>query len=62
LTYSEQYHKYGNKFLNQIVGAAGDETWILFVKVEIKEQSKQWMHTHSSKKPKSLNKNGMPES
>jgi hypothetical protein len=26
------------------------------VNVETKEQSKQWMHTHSPSKPKSLNK------
>jgi hypothetical protein len=25
------------------------------VKVETKEQSKQWMHTHSSNKPKKIN-------
>jgi hypothetical protein len=30
----------------------GDETWISFVNVEIKEQSKQWMHTHSPNKLK----------
>jgi hypothetical protein len=29
-----------------------DETWISFVNVENKEQSKQWMHTHLPNKPK----------
>jgi hypothetical protein len=29
-----------------------DETWVSFVNVETKEQSKQWMHTHSSNKLK----------
>jgi hypothetical protein len=29
-----------------------DETWVSFVNVEIKEQSKQSMHTHSPNKPK----------
>jgi hypothetical protein len=31
-----------------------DETWVSFVNVETKEQSKQWMHTHSQNKPKKL--------
>jgi hypothetical protein len=30
----------------------GDETSVSFVNVKIKEQSKQWIHTHSPKKPK----------
>jgi hypothetical protein len=30
----------------------GNETWVSFVNVETKEQSKQWMHTHPSNKPK----------
>jgi hypothetical protein len=30
----------------------GDEAWASFENVEIKEQSKQWMHTYSPKKPK----------
>jgi hypothetical protein len=33
-------------------GATGDKTWVSFVNVETKEQSKQWMHTHSPNKPK----------
>jgi hypothetical protein len=49
---SEGYHKHGDKFLNHIV--IGDETWVSFVHVEPKEQSKQWMHTHSANKPKRI--------
>jgi len=30
----------------------GNETWVKFVNVEIKEQSRQWMHTHSPNKPR----------
>jgi hypothetical protein len=29
-----------------------DETWVLFMNAETKEQSKQWMHTDLPKKPK----------
>jgi acyl-CoA thioesterase len=29
-----------------------DETWVSFMNIETKEQSKQWMHTHSSNKLK----------
>jgi hypothetical protein len=29
-----------------------DKSWVSFVNVETKEQSKQWMHTHSQNKPK----------
>jgi hypothetical protein len=52
LTFLEQYHKDGDKFLNHIVRVTGDETWVSSVNVETKEQSKQWMHTHSPNKPK----------
>jgi hypothetical protein len=50
----EKYHKDGLEFLSHI--GTSDETWVSFVNVETKEQSKQWMHTHSPNKPKSLNK------
>jgi hypothetical protein len=30
----------------------GDTTWVSFVNVETKEQSKQWMHTYSPNKLK----------
>jgi hypothetical protein len=58
----ERYHKDGDAFLNHIIRITGDETWVSFVNVETKEQSKQWMHTHSPNKPESLNKCCLPES
>jgi hypothetical protein len=45
LTFLEQYHK------DHIVQVTGDGTWVSCVNVETKEQSKQWMHTHSPNKP-----------
>jgi transposase len=33
-----------------------DETWVSFVSVATKDQSKQWTHTHSPNKPEILNK------
>jgi hypothetical protein len=48
----EQYHKDGNEFLNHFIQVTGDKTWVSFVIYEIKEQSKQWMNTHSPKKLK----------
>jgi hypothetical protein len=44
--------KNGDEFLNNIVSVTGDKSWVSFVNVENKEQSKQWMHTHSPKKSK----------
>jgi hypothetical protein len=64
LTFLERYHKDGNEFLNHIVRVTDVETWVLFVNVETKKQSNQWMHTHSHNKQakkKSLNKR-LPES
>jgi hypothetical protein len=46
------YHKDGDEFLSHIV--TSDETWVSIVNVETKEQSKQWIHTHSSNKLKKL--------
>jgi hypothetical protein len=43
----EQYHKDGSEFLNHIIQVTVDETWVSCVNVETKEQSKQWMRTHS---------------
>jgi hypothetical protein len=43
----QRYHKVGDEFLNHMIRVAGDETWVSFVNVETKEQSKQWMHTNS---------------
>jgi hypothetical protein len=47
-----RYHKDGDAFLSHIVQVTGDETFVSFVNVETKEQSKQWVHTHSPNKPK----------
>jgi hypothetical protein len=45
LTFSERYHEIGEEFINHIVRVTGDETWVSFVNVETKNQSKQWAHT-----------------
>jgi hypothetical protein len=50
LTFLEQYYKDRDELLIHIVGVTGDD--ISFVNVENKEQSKQWMHTHSPNKLK----------
>jgi L-rhamnose mutarotase len=42
-------HKDGDEFFNHIERVTGDETWVSF---ETKEQSRQWMHTHSPNKSK----------
>jgi tagatose-1,6-bisphosphate aldolase len=59
-TFLELYHKDGDEFLSHII--TGDKTWVSLVNVETKEKSKQWMHTHSPNKLKSLNKCYLPES
>jgi hypothetical protein len=46
----ERYQKDGDEFLNHIV--SGNETWVSFVNVETKEESKKWMHAHSPNKLK----------
>jgi hypothetical protein len=50
----EEYHKDGSEFLNHILQVTSDETWVSFVNVETKEQSKQWMHAHPPNKPKKI--------
>jgi len=50
VTFLQRYWEEGDEFLDRIV--TGDETWVKFVNAETKEQSKQWMHTHSPNKPK----------
>jgi hypothetical protein len=47
----DRYHKDGDEFLSHIIKVTGDETWVSFVNVEIK-QSKKWMCTHSQNKLK----------
>jgi hypothetical protein len=44
-----------------IIQVTGEETWVSFVSVEPKQQSKQWMHTHSPNKVKKF-KHFLPES
>jgi hypothetical protein len=44
LAFLELYHEDGDEFLDHIVRVTGDETWVSFVNVETKDQSKQWMH------------------
>jgi transposase len=51
LTLLEWYHKDGDKFPNHSLRVTDDEIWVSFVNVGTKEQSKQWMHTHSPNKP-----------
>jgi hypothetical protein len=51
-TFPKHYHKDGNELLNHIVRVTDDETWVSFVNVETKVQSKQWMQTYSPNKPK----------
>jgi hypothetical protein len=41
LTLLERYHKDGDEFLSHIVRVTGDKTWVSFVNIETKEQSKQ---------------------
>jgi hypothetical protein len=59
LNFLECYHNDGDEFRSHMWVNSG-ETWVSFVNVETKEQSKQWMHTHSPNKPRkfkqSLNK------
>jgi hypothetical protein len=40
LTLLEWYYKNGDEFLSHIMWLTDDETWLLFVNVETKEQSK----------------------
>jgi hypothetical protein len=54
LTCLERYWNDGDEFLNFIIRVTGDETWVSFMDAETKEQSEQWMHTHSPNKPRKL--------
>jgi hypothetical protein len=49
-----RYHKDDGEFLNHIVRVRGDEIWVSYVNVEMEEQSKQWMYTHSPNKKKNF--------
>jgi len=50
VTFLQRYWEIEDEFLDRIVTC--DEIWVKFVNAETKEQSKQWMHTHSPNKPK----------
>jgi hypothetical protein len=52
VAFLEQYHIDGDECLSHIIQVTGDKTWVSFLNVETKEQSKQWTHTHSPKEPK----------
>jgi hypothetical protein len=47
----KRYHRDGDVFLSHIVRVTDDKTWVSFVNVETKEQSKQRMHIYSPNKP-----------
>jgi hypothetical protein len=46
----QRYYKDDVEFLNHIVQVTDGEAWVSFVNIETKEQSKQWMPTHSPSK------------
>jgi hypothetical protein len=50
----EPYDKDGDEILSHIVRVRGDETWVSFVNVETKEQTKRRMHTRSPNKLENL--------
>jgi hypothetical protein len=52
LTSLERHRKDGDEFLSHLVRVTSDETWVSFLNVETKEQSKQWLHTRSQNNPK----------
>jgi hypothetical protein len=60
LTFFKGYHKDGDEFPNHIVQVTGEETWVSYVNVETKEQSKKWMHTHSPNKPRKFEQMFLP--
>jgi hypothetical protein len=47
LDFFEWYHRHGDELLIHIIRVTDIDTWVSFVNVETKEQSKQWMYTHS---------------
>jgi len=50
LTFLEAYEKDGDSFLDRVV--TGDETWVKYVTCETKNQSMEWRHTSSPKRPR----------
>lgn len=53
LKFLERNSAEGDKYLDIIV--TEDKTWVNVMNVEIKEQSKQWMHSNSPKMSKKFN-------
>jgi hypothetical protein len=52
-TFLKRYPKDGDEFLNHILQVSSDETWILFVNVESKKQSKRGCtHIHETSREK----------
>lgn len=49
LTFFTRYDEEGDEMFDHIV--AGDETWVSYVNVEQKNQSREWGHTSSPRKP-----------
>lgn len=49
LYFLHHYHNKGQDLLNKIV--IGDETWVQYQNVEMKDESKQWKHSESSGRP-----------
>jgi hypothetical protein len=41
LTFLERFRKNGDEFLNHIIQVTSDETWVSFMNVETKKQSKK---------------------
>lgn len=54
LTFLEHLDEHGQDYLERII--TGDETSVMFVNPEIKEQSKPCMHPQSLKNPENSNK------
>ncbi|KAG8173908.1 hypothetical protein JTE90_020212 [Oedothorax gibbosus] len=50
MTFLERYHNVGDDFLSQVV--TGDETWLVYVTPESKQQSMEWRHSDSPKQVK----------
>jgi hypothetical protein len=56
LNFLKWCHKDGKEFLYKIVQVTGEKIWVSFVSVKTKNQLRQWMHTPSPDKSKSLNR------
>jgi hypothetical protein len=50
LDFAEQYQKYGDGLLSHVIWVTDDGTAVSFVNVETKEELKQPVHIHETKK------------